>query len=119
MEQMALHLAVQNGHEAVAILLLEPGASTDKSSTETRGIGRNGDIYKIEMREDYAYENKWGLGGLSMLRKNQRTRNRQSPRYRPSIEIVQQESRTVLHLATLGRHEALVSTLIKKGRERS
>jgi ankyrin repeat protein len=67
------------------------------------------------MREDYAYENEWGLRGLSMLRKNQRTRNRQSPRHRPSIKIVQQESQTFLHLTTLGRHEALVSMLIKKG----
>ena len=50
-----------------------------------------------------------------MLRKNQRTRNRQSPRHKPSIKIVQQESQTVLHLATLGRCEALVSMLIKKG----
>lgn len=51
MEQTALHLAVQNGHETVAILLLEPGASIDKLSTETRGIGRNDDIYEIEMRK--------------------------------------------------------------------
>ena len=89
----------------MAVLLLERGASIHKLSTETRGIGRNDDIY----------ENEWGMKGLSMLRKNQRTRNRQSPRHRPSIKIVQQESRTVLHLATFGRHEALVSMLIKKG----
>jgi ankyrin repeat protein len=119
MEQTALHLAVQNGHETVAILLLEPGASMGKLLMEARGIGRNDDIYEIKMREDYAYENEWGLRGLSMLRNNQRTRNRKSQRHKQSIKIVQQESQTFLHLTTLGRHEALVSMLIKKGRERS
>jgi len=70
MEQTALHPVVQNGHETVAISLLEPRASIDKLSTETGGIGRNNDIYEIEMREDYAYKNEWGLRGLSMLRIN-------------------------------------------------